>query len=90
MANKWHCDGAVVFYKTSDEKKAGFIAGKKVGNAVIRNRAKRRIRALFVELEQKLKSGVYIFVAKESIKTIDYKQLKNSLLWSFKRLECLK
>jgi ribonuclease P protein component len=80
----------VIFYKISDEKKVGFTAGKKVGNAVLRNRAKRRLRALFAELEGKLKSGIYIFVAKESIKTISYKQLKNSLLWSFKRLECLK
>jgi ribonuclease P protein component len=80
----------VVFYKISDEKKAGFTAGKKVGNAVLRNLAKRRLRALFIEFQSKLKDGVYVFVAKESIKNINYKQLKSSLLWSFKRLECLK
>ncbi|MDR2080824.1 MAG: ribonuclease P protein component [Campylobacteraceae bacterium] len=90
IANKWHCDGAVIFYKISDEKKAGFTAGKKVGNAVLRNRAKRRLRALFVELQDKLKDGIYVFVAKESLKNMSYKQLKSSLSWSFKRLECLK
>ncbi|MDR0408184.1 MAG: ribonuclease P protein component [Campylobacteraceae bacterium] len=90
VASKWHCDGVVVFYKISDEKKAGFTAGKKVGNAVLRNLAKRRLRALFIEFQSKLKDGVYVFVAKESIKNINYKQLKSSLLWSFKRLECLK
>jgi ribonuclease P protein component len=90
VANKWHCEGAVVFYKTSNEKKAGFTAGKKVGNAVLRNRAKRRLRAIFTQTEQKLKEGIYIFVAKEGLKNMDYKQLKSSLLWSFKRLECFK
>jgi ribonuclease P protein component len=80
----------VIFYKISDEKKAGFTAGKKVGNAVLRNRAKRRLRALFVELQDKLKDGIYVFVAKESLKNMSYKQLKSSLSWSFKRLECLK
>jgi ribonuclease P protein component len=80
----------VVFYKISDEKKAGFTAGKKVGNAVFRNRAKRRLRAIFAEFEQKLKDGIYLFAAKEGIKDMSYKQLKSSLSWSFKRLECLK
>jgi ribonuclease P protein component len=80
----------VIFYKISNEKKVGFTAGKKVGNAVLRNLAKRRLRALFTELQSRLKDGIYIFVAKETIKTIEYKQLKSSLLWSFKRLECLK
>jgi ribonuclease P protein component len=90
VANKWHCDGVVIFYKISDEKKAGFVAGKKAGNAVFRNRAKRRLRALFVELQGGLKDGIYVFVAKESLKNVNYKQLKSSFLWSFKRLECLK
>ncbi|MDR1008457.1 MAG: ribonuclease P protein component [Campylobacteraceae bacterium] len=90
VANKWHCNGAVVFYKISDEKKVGFTAGKKVGNAVLRNRAKRRLRAIFAQIEQKLKDGIYVFVAKEGLKNMDYKQLKSSLLWSFKRLECFK
>ncbi|MDR2099744.1 MAG: ribonuclease P protein component [Campylobacteraceae bacterium] len=90
IANKWHCDGAVVFYKTSDEKKVGFTAGKKVGNAVLRNRAKRRLRALFAESEQRLKDGIYVFVAKNGLKDMSYKQLKSSLSWSFKRLDCLK
>ncbi|MDR0580148.1 MAG: ribonuclease P protein component [Campylobacteraceae bacterium] len=90
VANKWHCEGAVVFYKMSDEKKVGFTAGKKVGNAVLRNRAKRRLRAIFAQTEQRLKDGIYVFVAKEGLKNMDYKQLRSSLLWSFKRLECFR
>ncbi|MDR3346381.1 MAG: ribonuclease P protein component [Campylobacteraceae bacterium] len=90
VANRWHCDSAVIFYKVSDENRAGFVASKKVGNAVKRNSAKRRLKALFYELQNELKSGTYVFIAKEVIKDIDYKRLKSSLLWSFRRLECLK
>ena len=48
-------------------RKVGFTATKKIGNAVIRNRAKRRLRALFCQYSQNLKDGTYIFVAKQSL-----------------------
>lgn len=35
---------------TGDEPRAGFIVSKAVGNAVIRNRTKRRLRAIVAEL----------------------------------------
>lgn len=35
---------------TGDEPRAGFIVSKAVGNAVIRNRTKRRLRAIVTEL----------------------------------------
>ncbi|MFV0480427.1 MAG: ribonuclease P protein component [Campylobacteraceae bacterium] len=85
---KWHIDSAVIFYKASDKKRVGFIASKKVGNSVKRNLAKRRLRAIFREHSLELKSGDYVFIAKNAIHNIDYLGLKNSILWSFKRLEC--
>lgn len=42
----------------------GFTATKKIGNAVARNRAKRRLRALFYQYSPHLKEGIYIFVSK--------------------------
>ena len=80
----------MVFYKTGLKKKLGFTASKKVGNSVKRNRARRRLKALFFELSPGLKSGSYIFVAKEKIDYMDYESLKKGLLWSFKRLDCVK
>jgi len=41
-----------------------FVAGKKVGGAVQRNRAKRLLRARFVAVSDRLAEGSYIFVAK--------------------------
>ena len=57
--------------------KVGFTATKKIGNAVKRNRAKRRLRALFCEYSPKLQDGTYIFVAKLSINDISHQELTN-------------
>lgn len=64
------------FLPTDNIKKVGFTATKKIGNAVKRNRAKRRLRALFLEFSSSLKDGTYIFVAKQSINEVSYLLLK--------------
>jgi ribonuclease P protein component len=57
--------------------KIGFTATKKIGNAVRRNRAKRRLRALFVKYSDLLVDGTYIFVAKQAINEISHQKLEN-------------
>ena len=42
--------------------KVGFVAGKTVGNAVVRNRTKRRLRALVSPLLPQLATGVRVVV----------------------------
>lgn len=79
----------MIFYTPGSEKQVGFTASKKVGNAVKRNRARRRLKALFLELQKDLSVGSYVFVAKDKIHSLDYESLKNGLLWSFERLKCL-
>lgn len=66
----------------------GFTASKKVGNAVKRNFAKRRMRALFFEFAENLNDGIYVFVAKDQVCQMPYEELKKDLSWSFKRLNC--
>ena len=68
----------------------GFTASKKVGNAVKRAQAKRRMRALFFENRENLIDGTYVFVARDKIGQISYSELKRCFNWSLKRLECLK
>ena len=83
-----HSKGLTLFYLPSEEsKKVGFTATKKVGNAVKRNRSKRRMRALFQEFSHKLKSGTYILVAKESLNDTPYQQLQKDYVKMLKRLK---
>ena len=42
------------------------------------------------EFGDNLIEGSYVIVAKEKINYMSYESLKKGLLWSFKRLECLK
>ena len=55
--------------------RAAFIAGKKLGNAVWRNRAKRRMRALCSENEQMFASYNVLFVARQRINDVPYARL---------------
>jgi ribonuclease P protein component len=58
-------------------RKIGFTATKKLGNAVKRNRAKRRLRALFREHSNTLQDGTYVFVAKIGLFDSSYEAFSN-------------
>ncbi|MDA8708710.1 ribonuclease P protein component [Hellea sp.] len=57
--------------------RVGFTATKKIGNAVIRNRAKRRMRSVALETLPKLgqKGTDYVFIARNSTITTPYQDL---------------
>jgi len=65
------------FLPQTGVRKVGFTATKKLGNAVKRNRAKRRLRALFCEYSHSLKDGSYVFVAKAGIFDTPFEKLSN-------------
>ena len=78
------------FYPQNGIHKIGFTATKKIGNAVKRNRAKRRLRALFCEYSDKLKDGTYIFVAKQALENKSYQQLNKDFQKILTRAKALK
>jgi len=57
--------------------RVGFTATKKIGNAVIRNRAKRRLRSVALETLPTLgqKGTDYVFIARNSTSTTPYDAL---------------
>jgi len=61
----------------SSHIRVGFTATKKVGNAIIRNRAKRRMRSVALETLPKLgqKGTDYVFIARNSTPTTPYDAL---------------
>ena len=71
----WHTPSFVLFYKRSDSREVGFVASKKLGNAVHRNRAKRLLRALFISRSDTLIPGQYVLVAKPPLLTTEYREL---------------
>ena len=81
----------IQFYNRVDdlEPRYGVTATKKIGNAIKRNKAKRRIRNLVKDLLPKYgKNGYdYVFIAKENLINEDWEVLKEestSVLKDFK------
>jgi ribonuclease P protein component len=68
----------------------GFVAGKKVGKAVQRNRAKRLLRALFIKNADIVKAGDYIFVAKPNILSESFLSLSDIFDIALKRTSLFK
>ena len=70
----------VFFLPQNGIHKVGFTATKKLGNAVKRNRAKRRMRAIFREYSKNLKDGSYVFVAKVGLFETTPQKLQNDFI----------
>ncbi|SFP25607.1 ribonuclease P protein component [Hydrogenimonas thermophila] len=69
------------------ECSVGFVASKKIGNAVKRARAKRRLRALFLKMIPMLKNGKYVLVAKPPILDTPFNELEKAFRRAIKRLD---
>ncbi|RUM69027.1 MAG: ribonuclease P protein component [Sulfurovum sp.] len=83
-----HTSKFVLFYQYHDkEYKLGIVASKKVGNAVHRNRAKRLLRAHFLNHLPNLKTGRYIVVAKPNLLNSEYNKTTEEFFKVLKRLK---
>jgi ribonuclease P protein component len=71
--------------------RVGFTASKKVGGAVVRNRARRRLRALAREvIAAEASPGYdYVLIARAETATRDYADLRNDMRFALKRLKLL-
>ncbi|MFK5938411.1 MAG: ribonuclease P protein component, partial [Sulfurimonas sp.] len=86
-----HSNSVVLFFLPQNGiHKVGFTATKKLGNAVKRNRVKRRMRAMFREYSNTLKDGTYVFVAKIGLFDSSYEQLDNNFNKVLKQAKTLK
>lgn len=67
----------------------GYTASKKIGNAVCRNRAKRRLRALCFELLplEAMTRYDYVIIARYSIIDMPYKRLYKDLKYALQEIK---
>lgn len=60
--------------------RAGFSVSKKVGNSVIRNKVRRRLKECFNTFLPKInKSTSVVFVARDTISTASYAEMYNTM-----------
>jgi ribonuclease P protein component len=82
----------VIYYRKNKKNniRYGITTGKKIGNAVKRNRARRIIRAAFSELKPSIKSNYdFIFVARGKTPYVKSKDVKKAMLKQFKENELI-
>ena len=97
MRRKWATPGIVLQAAPDpDGADAGFLrvgytATKKMGNAVKRNRIKRRLRALADELlPQHAKHWDYVLIGRQATINRDFQSLRNDLLFALEKVGALK
>lgn len=72
------------------ETRVGITSGKKIGNAVKRNRARRLIRAAFSQYENRLNGGYdIVFVARTKTPLVKMQEVSTQMEAQLKRLGML-
>jgi ribonuclease P protein component len=74
-----------------DHFRIGLSVSKKIGNAVVRNKTKRYIRQVFLELEDLLiHEADYVIIARKPVSEMNYEEVSKSLNHVLKIAKVLK
>ena len=86
---------STIFFKKISSKSnkilnVSFVTKKKIGNAVIRNKIKRRLRNIMNEAVKKIKINFdysFLVIAKSSMLNNEYKIIKETLFQDFAKIK---
>ena len=76
--------------KNNNKLNISFVTKKKIGNAVKRNKIKRRLKNIFNDAVKKISikfSYSYLVIAKPTMLNIDYTNIKETLFQSLKKIK---
>ncbi len=79
-----------MYFLASEQRRFSAVASKKIGNAVVRNRAKRLLRAAFYNQKDAIVSGIFILIAKKQIIDMSFEEIERNLKWAFKKIGAVK
>ena len=77
-------------YKNNNKLNISFVTKKKIGNAVIRNKIKRRLRNIMNDANKKIKLNLtysYLLIAKKTIFEDSYEKIKKTLFIDFEKIK---
>ena len=83
------CRDLVMLIAKGRGVKVGFSVSKKVGNAVTRNKVKRRLRECFRPYLGDVKSGLYVIVARPSAAEATFQSLARDVRYLLKKHNAL-
>tara|TARA_B100000401_G_C52278032_1_gene472146 strand:+ start:53 stop:394 length:342 start_codon:yes stop_codon:yes gene_type:complete len=76
--------------KNNEKLNISFVAKKKIGNAVERNKIKRRLKNIIIDLEKKIKMNFnysYMILAKKKILEDQYSIIKETIFVDLKKIK---
>jgi ribonuclease P protein component len=71
-----------------DDFFVGYTATKRIGNAVVRSKSKRRLRAVVRDIFLKYAHPHtdYVFIARDTTAFCDFKELRNDIVYALKKI----
>ena len=66
--------------KSQDHFRVGISVSKKLGNAVVRNRIKRKIRHILMEVGDHLEAIDFVVIARKGVEELSYQEMKKNLI----------